>query len=468
MPVTQKLQLEFRIAGEPPAEDEVFLFDVPGAISPRFVPIPSATGGQRTVEGVRTEITFEGARLVAADASTLWGATKIGALRALIETREPAWVVRLLRDTGGVAPNVLWTLSAPTYEQVRIEEVRGLPTDELMAAASWVRVAPFTLVVSALKKLPDADGIVGFKQEIDDSAGPSGLREIEYRTEITTSEGVDARALLKELGRVPIELLGTSWSYPTGNELDQLGGVNVVVLDADERGEGRVGTIVRGVSRAKQWGVEVGTTGPGTSPSTVSYSERTTVSDGKQRTEVRATAQGPWALEWVKSKRPSAGVFSVDDVFYEHSERLADGRWELRENDPTQPSGLTRTIEVEITGGHEAFDYEAVADGYEPVEFDGPLQPYQVTVKVRVERQGGTGANSELPFPELLTSIGLRLDYDASRETEPAAPPASSADARSWTREALLVYRSARKPTAPQIRAALEQSQGTVESYHLG
>lgn len=469
MAVSHKLQLEFRIVAESPEEDTVFTFDVPGTIVPRFVPVfRDASANGRTVEAVRTVLEVEGARLVASDTATLWGATKIGALRALIETQQPEWVVRLLRDTGGETPNVLWTLNATTYEQIRLEEVRGLATDELMAASSWLTVAPFTLVVSALRKFADGDGVVAWSQSVERSAGPSGFPRIRWVTEITTLEGVDARAKLLALGRIPIELLGTSWSYPTGNEIDLLGGVESVVLDADERGTPRTGTVVRGTSEVQQWGVEIGADGPGLGPSVVSYSERTSIDRGRQEIEYRASAQGPGALAWVQAQQPGGGSFAVSDLFYEHGQRQADGRWVIREGDPTQASGLTRTIQVEITGGHASFDFEPTADGFEPVEFDGPIMPWQVTVKVRVERQGGEGTNDQLPFPELLSSIGLRLDYDASTEGEPFAPAAADPAQRSWSREAVLVYRANRKPTVKQVRAAMEASQGTLESYYLG
>lgn len=459
MPVSHKLQLEWRTPGSP---DTVFRFDVPGVPVPRFVPTIRETSEPREVEQVRTVLEFEGARLE--------GWSRVLALRDLISARVQPMKIQLVADAGSEDETIVWTIESPTYEEIQVEEVRGIPTDELMPAASWLTVCPLTVEISFVSKNADSRGIVGWRQEVANELVRGGFYEITWELEVTTKAGVDAREKVRQYGRVLQELLGGTYTYLTQG--DDGSGVSVRYV-ADEDG-GWVPTRASGTSRVRQWGIVVsGTTTPGASPSEVSYSVTERVEKGIAETHYDISAVGPGHDQWVRARKPPNEAEAVERQVVDHwATRETVGRWVFR-GSASEEDKLKRTIRVEISGGHEAFDYEIAADGYAPVEFEGGLEPWTVNVLVDLERTGGDGTNKELPLPQVLSSIGLRLDRNASTEGEPyiaehaAVQKDGTAKAAIWKREARLVYRAAEKPIVPQIRAVIDQSQETVESYYL-
>lgn len=462
MPVSHKLQLEWRTPGVDPAPDTVFRFDVPGVPVPRFVPQVREASEPREVEQVRTVLEFEGARLD--------GWSRVLALRDLISSRVQPTKIQLVADAGSEDETVVWTIESPAYEEIQVNEVRGIPTDDLMPAASWLTVCPLTVEVSCVKKNADARGIVGWQQRVSKSYDRGGLEQITWELDVTTVVGTDAREKVRQYGRVLQELLGGTYTYLTQG--DDGSGVEVS-YEADEDAEW-VPTRASGVSRVRQWGIVVsGTTTPGGSVGEVSYSVTERVEKGIAETHYDISAAGPGHNVWVRSRAPTNEAEAVERSVVDHwATRETVGRWVFR-GTATEEDKLKRTVRVEISGGHESFDYEIAADGYAPVEFEGGLEPWTVNVLVDLERAGGDGTNKELPLPQVLTSIGLRLDRNASVEGEPyiaehaATQKDGTAKAATWKREARLVYRAATKPSVAQVRAVIDQSQETVESYYL-
>lgn len=439
-----------------------FRFDVPGPLEPRLEPVWKEAANPPEVIEIREVWEIPGARVVASDgtSATFWREWTqfLGRLRQ----RGPAFPlwVRLIRDPAGQG-EVVWTLGPPTHEQFKVELVSA-GTDEVAPGATWRVLAPVTLVVSAVQRFADPNGIVGWDQEVSSSYDPGGLHVLEWRTSLTTREGTDAVEKAKRFGRIEIAPFGGSYTYATNGP----DGVEVLATDSDVPNQ-RTPTVCHVVSRIRQWGIHVGTTAPGTSPSEVSSSVRTRTDDDGRTTTYRASARGPGALAWVEGRRPG-GTLHTDEVLHDEATRYAEGTW-VRKTDPPDspdaPEGARWQIQVEITGGHAAFDFEPAVGGYAPVLFEGALLPWRLGVSLRGRRRGGQGLPSELMLPGILGAPWL-LDREASREKEPfVAEFGAEPEAHVWAREASLVYWSATRPTASPS-AQLRQAQ-PVASYYL-
>ncbi|HBP17418.1 MAG TPA: hypothetical protein DEA08_06465 [Planctomycetes bacterium] len=439
-----------------------FRFDVPGAFEPRLEPVWKDAADPPEITEVREVWEIPGARLVASDGrpETFWKEWRAFLARLRVRGQGfPLWV-RLVRDPGGAAQTV-WTLGAPDHERFKIEELSA-SSDELAPTATWRILAPVTLVVSAVQRFADPNGIVGWDQEVRSSYDAGGLHALEWQTTLTTREGVDAVDKARRFGRIDIAPFGGSYSYATNGP----DGVEVVTSDADEPNQ-RTPTSCTVLSRIKQWGVHVGTTSPGSSPTEVGYSVRTRAAKDERSTTYRATARGPGALAWVEGRRPG-GPIETAEVLHEEAIRYAEGTWVVKEPAPDQPDapeGVRWQIQAEITGGHVDFDFEPVVGGFQPVLFEGAILPWRLSLTLKGRRRGGEGKPEELKLPGLLSSPWL-LDRNASREKAPfVAEFGADPDSHLWAREASLVYWSASKPTgspAAQVRAAQP-----VESYYL-
>ncbi len=431
-----------------------FRFDVPGPLEPRLEPVWKDAANPPQVVEIREVWEIPGARLVSSDGTpqTFW--REWTAFLARLRVRGPGFPlwVRLIRDPAGSA-DVVWTLGPPSHEQFKIEQISA-SADELAPTATWRVLAPVTLVVSAVQRFADPNGIVGWDQEVSSTHDPGGLHVLEWRTAISTLENTDATGKAKRFGRIDIAAFGGSYTYATNGP----DGVEVLFTDADEENN-RTPTVCHVVSRIKQWGVHVGTTAPAGSPTEVGYSVRTRIEKDERSTTYRASARGPGALQWVEGRRPG-GPVDTTEVFHEEAICYAEGTWVLKEQAPEEadaPEGVRWQIQTEITGGHVDFDFEPVVGGYEPVLFEGAILPWQLRVILKGKRRGGEGKSEELKLPGILPAPWL-LDRNASREKEPfvtefGADPGSHL----WVREASLVYWSPTKPSespAKQIRAA--------------
>jgi hypothetical protein len=439
---------------------QVFRFDVPGTFEPRLEPVWKEAANPPEVTEIREVWEVRGARLVASDGDPAAFWREWTAFLDRLRVRGagyPAWV-RLVRVTGATSETV-WTLGPPSHERFRIEQT-GAGLDDVVPRATWRVLAPVTLVVSAVQRFADPNGIVGWDQETSSRFDAGGLHVLEWRTTITTREGTSALDKVRRFGRIEVAPFGPSYTYDTNGPE----GVEVVATDADEANR-RVPTRCTGVCRLKQWGVRVGTSGPGTSPTEVGYSVRTKVEKGEASTTIRASARGPGALAWVEGRAPG-GAVDTTELFHEEAIRYAEGTWTMKGEEPTKagPEPCWQ-IQTEVTGGHADIDFEPVVGGYEPVLFEGGILPWRLTVQVRCQRRGGEGKPDELLMPGVLADPWI-LDHNNSREQEPrVAEEGLDPASRLWAREAALVYWSARRPTVSPIKQ-LEAST-PVPSYFL-
>ena len=217
----------------------------------------------------------------------------------------------------------------------------------------------------------------------------------------------------------------------------------------------------------EQWGVHVGTTSPGSSPTEVGYSVRTRIEKDERSTTYRASARGPGALAWVEGRRPG-GPIETSELFHEEAIRYVEGTWVVKEptpDEPDKPEGVRWQIQTEISGGHVDFDFEPVVGGFEPVLFEGAILPWRLSVAIKGRKRGGEGKPEELKLPGVLPAPWL-LDRNSSREKDPfVAEFGTDADSHLWAREANLVYWAKEKPSespAKQLRASQP-----VASYYL-
>lgn len=436
-----------------------FRFRVSGAFQPRLEPTWKEASEPPEVTELREVWEIPDARLVASDGdpATFW--TEWHAFLAELRARRTQLTVQLVRERAG-GNDVVWTLSPATHERFRIEQL-GAGPDDLVPRATWRVLAPVTLVISAVQRFADVNGIVGWEQEVISRFDPGGLHLLEWRTTITTREGTSAVDKARRFGRIELAPFGPSYTYETNGP----DGVEVTTTDADEANR-RVPTRAVAVSRLRQWGVRVGTSGPGTSPTEVGYSVRSRTEKGELTTTIHATARGPGALAWVEGRRPAAEPDTAE-VLHEEALRYAEGTWTFKGEAPKPATSTPRwRLETELSGGHADVDMEPVIGGYEPVLFEGALLPWRMTVHVRTQRRGGEGKPEELPLPAVLPDPWV-LDRAASREKEPyVAEDAEEPAARLWAREATLAYLAARRPTTSPLRQLEELP--PVPSYYLG
>lgn len=266
---------------------------------------------------------------------------------------------------------------------------------------------------------------------------------------------------MRRFGQIDVAPFGPSYTFDTNGP----DGVEVVAVDADEANR-RIPTRCTGVCRLKQWGVRVGTSGPGTSPTEVGYSIRRRVEKGETSTTIRASARGPGALAWVEGRAP-AGAADTNEVFHEEAIRYAEGTWVVRGDEPTRPATEPRwQLQTEITGGHPDLDFEPVVGGFEPALFEGVILPWRLTVQVRTQRRSGEGKPEELVMPGVLPEPWI-LDSNNSREQDPrVAEDSEDPASRLWAREASLTYWSAGKPTTSPLKQL--EAATPVGSYYLG
>lgn len=391
--------------------------------------------------------------------ATLW--TDLAAFRALQETRATPIASVTVKDSGGTTR---WALSSATsYEQIRVDAWEaGSTSYEEVRPAVWRTVIPVRLQVSAVLKRPDTNGVVRWDQRVSYSYDEGGLQIVEWDTEISTLEGTSAATKVQTLGLIPVASFGDSYSYLTNGDA----GVETTILDADETNS-RTPTRARGVCRMRQWGVNVGTSGPGVSPSLVSYEVRSKQNVDELVLVYTASATGPGAEAWVRSRIPTGIVISEAEYVDEQARRTFSAVWTQRVPGSTTPDGdgVQRTYRVQVSGGSPAPSFEPAMGGYLPVRFTSAIMPWTVTVDISVEGTG-TALRSQMQFPALLRGP-LVLDPDASSEDADPYVVAFGQESGShrYRREARLVYRSAEPPP---LDVATQLQGTTVHSYYLG
>lgn len=422
---------------------------------------------------IREVWTFRGCRIVGTTDEDTWD--DFLAFRARLEVRgstHPTYA-RLVRDPAG-ANVVELTLGPSTYDRFRIESVSGGPDGDL-PAGSYRAFAPVDLRVSARRALADADGIVLYEQTISNSYGPDALRTLSWRTRIMTVEGTSAVTKAQSFAAFDLSAIGASYAWdtngPNGIDYEYVGDERTTALGSSERASAYTPTEVVCVSRARQFGVTIGSPDPGSGVGSVHYSEETEI-DGKKRVRTwRASAVGPGAAAWVAGKKPALPLTRTI-VVNTPSARTYSATWVLEDQPPDEGNadgegGIVYELEFVLTGGAPVIDWEPTSGGFPPVRFDGGLLPAQLTLSVRVLLRGGEGSADELPFPAILPEPWV-LDRDRSREAEPRRlSPGREAGADEWERRAELTYWA---PTLPERLPGelLASAAGrAVRSYYL-
>lgn len=408
---------------------------------------------------------FTGCLIVGADTETLWD--NLLAFLAKLEDRStsPFTSARIVRDPTGAAV-VERTLGPSPFQRFRVEEVGLSPPDVLRTSrrGAWRVVAAIDLTVSAELPLADADGLLDLRQTVVDEYR-DGLRTLEWRTEVETAEGTDAAALARTFGKIPIAEFGDSFFWRTNGP----DGVDVTVLDADERSSARgsaepsaatsrVPTSVRAVSRIEQRGISLGANNPGNSPNDQVFTVETEIQGNEQSTIWRAEARGPNALVWVQSKRP-AGSFSREFEFEDQTRRIARAEWERSEQNPRKEgqAGTRSELSVAVSGGDRIVDFVPIDSANPPRQVVGARQVTRLELEVTLTFIGANPTRQDMLFPPILAAP-LVLDRENSRWAlnpelvQEAADPENN----QWERKASLIYLSATAIDPDSIRQQLE------------
>ncbi len=424
-----------------------FTFTVQGSYWPRHELVYRENTNPPQAIGMREEWEFRGCRLHTADGTVGSVYTQWAAFVARIKSRSAHPTYARLVIPGGAT---LLTLGPPTYEAFKIEAVDG-EQDALVPEASWRSVAVCTIRVSALIKNADVNGIVGFEQEVINRY-PDSRHMLEWRTRITTAEGVSAVAKAQAFAAITASALGGNYLYETNGPY----GVETVAVDADEV-NGRVPTVCDAISRVTSYGITFSNVAPGNSPSEVSYSVTVKTSSEGVVTTTHATARGPNGAEFVASMAP--GSFSESEIQGDTALGFYSGIW----SDKREKEKDTKTkwaISVTLSGGQRAIDYEPAASGYPPLEFVGAFQALMAVVEVNQERVTKDEPTMLLPGPP---GAPWRFDAASSSEGEPFIAEESSSGKHTWSRQSRLVFRAPVAPDRPILVAM--RAAGEVRSY---
>lgn len=439
-------------------------FDVEGNITPSLETAYNV-GNPPTVAEVREVWEFAGVRLVSSDdtVDTLW-TSSIAALRsALFERAAHPTYVRIVADPRSAASeNAVFTLG-PTggYEGLRIEEIRGGP-DPDVPEASWSRTASWTIVASAVKKLPDATtGIAILNQRTQTTYDEAGLRTLTWTTEITTQEGTSAITKAQTYARIPASALGGDHAYQTNGP----DGIDFEPLDADEINS-RTPTHVVAVSTIKQFGEAIGATDAQTSPGTYLYWYRTRREADYTETTYFAEAVGQNAAAYVASKAPTGDV-TVDEAYTEPTGRRVSHLW-IKRTDTGSAAGAQDEFRVRIVGASQVELWRQTT-GLQPAHEDiGALTWWVCVVDVATKNTG----SEEFTLPGLL-SPPWALQRHLSSETlaEPLGQRGADPGNTRYVRHASLVYYSATPPDTggrPSVSILEElRKAARVKSYGL-
>lgn len=442
-----------------PSAGSAFEFDVQGVLFNTINVVRNEAG---SVTEINHQWRVESALIRTADGTAASTFDRWLAFVALVEARSGDNLissVRIIRDPDSA--NVTEVDLAVGYEQLRITEVESGGESALAQSATWNAVIPVSMVITARKRNSDANGIVDVTQTISNT-WTNGLHKLVYETILVTEEGTDAVAKAKAFAAIDIAEWGTSYAFQTNGE----DGIAWDELDSDTITDGgpRVPTHVRAVSAIQKYAVDVGTTGPGTSPDSVLYAVTDRITRDETQRTITASAQGPGALAWVLSKRPP-GQVTEEQIEDEQSGNVARGTWvrivTAANADPVVGADM---LSVEVSGGDPEKVWQINSAGLPPVEFVGGLTPYKATVKLRVVARGYQLTKNDMRLPG--PPPGWSLDRNASSETEPTIlERGTDVDSDRWVREANLVFMRADKPPVSPLEAI--RAAQTVASYWL-
>jgi len=410
-----------------------FAFDVEGEWTPsRTFDYRRSDAIAPVLSSLRDTWTLRGCRIKTTDNSTdsLWVSVKAFLARFEDETAHPTYV-RLVRDPD-TAAEVLWTLGpTDSYEDVRFDSIEG-EQDSEVEDASWRVTATFTIVVSAQLKKADANGIVGWRQQVSVSY-PFGFRRLQWVTTITTIEGVSAITKAQNFARIPVSELGGDHAYDTNGP----DGIDYVYDNADEQNS-RIPTEVQVISIAQQKAEAVGVTSGQGSPSDFAHVVTREITAEEQITTTFAMAHGPAAASYVATKKPSGTIGKTVEV-----DRLVLGQyertWTQRKAANAAKVEVRDDIRITITGGHRAQIWRAITGGRMPHHSTGSFKWWELTADISTFKSG----SEDIDFPGFF-SDPWKLQGNASQETEAdiVGERQSDLSQNKYVRQAKLVFRS--------------------------
>lgn len=439
-----------------------FTFDVEGEYFPRLEAEYKPASQPRQLVSLRETWEVRGARILTADGSSL---------AASVASTWARWATfrATLAQRGGSFPSAvafksaagatLYTLGPSTHEDFQVDGVDGGP-DPAVPSASYRSSFTVTLRFSAVQRFAEnVTGIVGWDQTVENTY-QDGRRRLAWRTRLTTLEGVSALTKAQSYAALTtaiVAALGSTFLYETNGPY----GIETTETDADQPNS-RVPTSVEVLSAVRAYGTTIGSVTPGNAPSDVAYSITSRSTPEEKVTTTVAEATGPNALTFVMTKRPA--VFNEEELLDEQAKMVARGTWSQRTKvAKDEKLELRFSLKATLAGGGRAVDFEAVADGGEPVEFLGAFQPVTAAVDVELTTQGIQGKNAEMKLPGA-PGTPWRFDSAASTEGSPFVDtPAESLNDVTWKRQAHLVFRAPKAPTTSIVEAMLAAQ--PVDSY---
>lgn len=418
-------------------------FDTEATPEPRYQFIyKTASTDPRPIEAVRIVYTLRQCRFTASSDVNLWIAgASLPTFIAALKTRGTGAVTsaQFIRDPAGT-PQTLDTLS----EGFQIEDVSFYP-DRLHPTDQFLTTAMFDITFSAFVRLEDADSIVTWNQVVE-LTEDNGLEVLEWRTEVTTKEGTDARTVLRAVGAIPAASVGPNHVWETNDSY----GVHVTWTDADENNS-RTPTAARGVSRIRRTGSRVGATSPGNAPSKVSVRVTTETTGAITATTTEVSAFGSNAKSFVLQRRPSS---FITEVLVEHESLNG---WSALWTDKVSVSGGPGAgpnnwyIALELSGGDRKVTWGDIFNGLPPKKFVGAKQPWVLTMQVSSQFIGRLPANADLSFPAVLPDP---WELNRNKTVETYANRINVGIDRTqdlWERRAVVVYESPVDPVTPDI-----------------
>lgn len=403
--------------------------------------------------------------MVSSDGTQATLHTEASTLLGLVGSRASPFTSATIKDSSG---NPLRTLATGSgYEQIRIEDmVLGEPTRYPgLEAGTWKSGVSCSLTISAVLPQADSNGVTFWDQVVSYTYNEAGLLRITWQTEVGVARGTSggARGKLATLGLIPVATWGDSYRYITNGDAGTPG-VDVEELDADEANSWEASR-ARGTCVLEQTGVTVGTTAPGLFPTSVSLETRLETTKDQTLRVTTASAVGPGAEAWCRSQVPLGVAPDKVVEIGEPAGRSFLMQWEQAVKG-TGDNGGSRTIRVQLSGGHPEPQFEPAAGGYDPVEFTTARLPFTVVVEVSLEGVG-TSNPTEMLFPPLLGDPFRLIPSASAEDMLPVAQEGNKTpDATRYRRDARLVYQCARKP-ADTFATTLRQAPPEVVTYGL-
>jgi len=348
------------------------------------------------------------------------------------------------------------------FQEFKIEAV-DTDNDPLSPASTYNTVVPVTLRVSAVKVFADGNGIVSWNQTVSNTY-KNALHTLEWQTEITTAEGTNAVTAAQTYAVIPIASYGNTYTYDTNGP----DGIDYDYTDADEANS-RVPTKVTAVSKISQWGVTIGTPSAGNSINgDIEYSTETRLDGTNVFTITRARAEGPGALAWVESKKPTLGNIKASSVFNDIARRTARGEWTVLVSTAQVEAGgqaVTTGVSAVISRGGVDVEFVAISGDLPPKRVQGARQAYRLVVSVTTRFTGEFATLSQMKLPAAPGEPWVFIPNESSEDAH-ARLVVRGAEAASneWERSATLVFMSPDVPAQEGINQIFDKL-AAVPSY---